>query len=115
MFRAFEVLLIALILGASVYTFHIKDQSEDRLAEIKRLQTEIRDHRDTIDLLEADWSLLNQPSRVQKLIQAFQEQLQLQTTEAQQIVSASELPRIRPEPDPNEDPIADAIMTGSVD
>lgn len=115
MFRAFEVLLITLIIGAFAYTFHIKGQSEDRLAEIKRLRAEIRDHRDTIDLLEADWSLLNQPSRVQKLIQAFQEQLQLQTTEAQQIVTASELPRIKPEPDPYVDAIADAIMTGSVD
>ncbi|MEW7006451.1 MULTISPECIES: cell division protein FtsL [unclassified Lentilitoribacter] len=113
MFRAFEVILMALILSASAYTFHIKGQSEDRLAEIKRLQSEIRDHKDTIDLLEADWSLLNQPSRVQKLIQAFQEQLQLQTTEAQQIVTASELPRFRPEPEV--DAIADAIMTGSVE
>ena len=115
MFRVFEILLIALILGASAYTFHIKDQSENRLAEIERLQAEVRDHKDTIDLLEADWSLLNQPSRVQKLMQAFQEQLQLQTTEAQQIVTASELPHMRPELDPIEGVIADVIITGSVD
>ena len=112
MFRVFEILLIATVLAATGYTFYIKNQSEDRLAEINRLETEIGSHKDTIDLLEADWSLLNQPARVQKLIQAYQERLQLKTTEAEQIVQAEELPRIRPEP---VDLIADQIMTGSVE
>lgn len=115
MFRAFEVLLIVAVLAATAYTFYIKHESEDRLAEIRKLEAEIKTHKDTIDLLEADWSLLNQPVRVQKLIEAFQEQLQLTTTEADQIVQYDELPRIKPEPEIETDEIADQIMTGAVE
>lgn len=115
MFRAFEVLLIIMVLGATAYTFRIKHQSEDRLAEIRSLEAEIKTHKDTIDLLEADWSLLNQPARVQKLIQAFEDRLKLQITEPNQIVQSDELPRIKPEPEVAWDEIADQIMTGAVE
>ena len=109
------MLLIVAVLAATAYTFYIKHESEERLAEIRRLEAEIKTHKDTIDLLEADWSLLNQPARVQKLIEAFHEQLQLTTTEAEQIVKHDELPRIKPEPEIEIDEIADQIMTGAVE
>lgn len=115
MFRAFEIALIVMVVCATAYTFYIKNQSEMRLAEIERLEAEIKDHRQTIDLLEADWSLLNQPRRVQKLIELFEEQLQLKTAEAEQIVSPEELPRVKPEPVPEMDIIAGTIKTGSVE
>ncbi len=109
------MLLIVAVLAATAYTFYIKHESEERLAEIRRLEAEIKTHKDTIDLLEAGWSLLNQPARVQKLIEAFHEQLQLTTTEAEQIVKHDELPRIKPEPEVETDEIADQIMTGAVE
>ena len=109
------MLLIVAVLAATAYTFYIKHESEERLAEIRRLEAEIKTHKDTIDLLEADWSLLNQPARVQKLIEAFHEQLQLTTTEAEQIVKHDELPRIKPEQEIETDEIADQIMTGAVE
>ena len=115
MFRAFEVLLIVAVLAATAYTFQIKHESEERLAEIRKLEAEIKTYKDTIDLLEADWSLLNQPSRVQKLIEAFQDQLQLTTTEADQIVRHDELPRIKPDPEVETDAIADQILTGALE
>ena len=115
MFRAFEVLLIVAVLAATAYTFQIMHESEERLAEIRKLEAEIKTYKDTIDLLEADWSLLNQPSRVQKLIEAFQDQLQLTTTEADQIVRHDELPRIKPEPEVETDAISDQILTGAVE
>ena len=115
MFRAFEVLLIVAVLAATAYTFQIKHESEERLAEIRKLEAEIKTYKETIDLLEADWSLLNQPSRVQKLIEAFQDQLQLTTTDADQIVRHDELPRIKPQPEVETDAIADQILTGAVE
>ena len=84
MFKSFEMLLIILVLAATGHTFYIKNQSESRLDEIQRLQAEIKDHKQTIDLLEADWSLLNQPARIQKLVEAYQQQLKLKTTSAEQ-------------------------------
>lgn len=115
MFRIIEIVLIVLVLVATVQTFRIKSMSENSSDEIRKLQAQIRDHEGAIDLLEADWSLLNQPNRVQNLVEAFRQQLQLDVTEAEQIVAPSELPRIKPEPDPAVDVIADLIATGSVE
>lgn len=115
MFRIFEIALILLVLSATVHTFYIKSMSEDRSDEIRKLEAQIRDHEGAIDLLKADWSLLNQPNRVQNLVEAYREQLQLDVTEPEQIVTSSELPRIKPEPDPSTDVIADLIATGSIE
>lgn len=115
MFKFFEMTLIALVLMATVRTFYIKAETEDLAADIRQLEAQIQDHEGAIDLLNADWSLLNQPNRVQNLVGAFQEQLQLDVTEPEQIVQSSELPRLKPEPDPDIDPIADAIQTGAIE
>lgn len=115
MFRIFEIALIVLVLAATVHTFYVKSMSEDRSDEIRQLEAQIRDHEGAIDLLEADWSLLNQPNRVQNLVESFQDQLQLHVTEPEQIVTATELPRIKPQIDPGIDVIADLIATGSVE
>ena len=43
-------------------------------------------------VLRADWSLLTQPSRLQKLTELYQDQLVLVPLEAHQIVGIDELP-----------------------
>ena len=43
--------------------------------------------------MKADWSLLTQPSRLQKLSQTYQAELALQPLEAHQIVGLDELPQ----------------------
>ncbi len=57
-----------------------------------RSKQQIRYEEDTTDLLKADWSLLTQPSRLQKLSEIYQAELALQPVEAHQIVGLDELP-----------------------
>ena len=45
-----------------------------------------------MDVLRADWSLLTQPARLDKLSKVYERELALKTTEAKQIVRLSELP-----------------------
>ena len=53
---------------------------------MRKIEREIRFEEDTIDLLKADWSLLTQPSRLQKLAEIYQAELALQPIEPHQIV-----------------------------
>jgi hypothetical protein len=86
------MVLIGVMVAAAAFTYNIKQKAENQVAEIHRLQAEIKVEEDTIDLLKADWSLLTQPSRLQKLTEIYQSELKLRPTEASQIGSLDDLP-----------------------
>lgn len=122
MFRTTDTVLIAVMVAAAAFTYRVKQQAENQLSEINKLQTQIRLEADTIDVLKADWSLLTQPARLQKLTEIYQSQLQLQPVTARQILTLDELP-VRPVTLPDAatkrlggmaDSGQDKISTGSV-
>ncbi|WP_457938108.1 cell division protein FtsL [Mesorhizobium sp. 10J20-29] len=92
MFRTSDIVLIAVMVSAAAVTYKIKQDAEDRLAIVHKIEREIRFEEDTLDLLKADWSLLTQPSRLQKLSEIYQSELALQPIEPHQIVGLEELP-----------------------
>ena len=59
--------MICVMIAAAAFTYKVKHDAEEQLAEMKKVQSEIRFERETIDVLKADWSLLSQPSRLQRL------------------------------------------------
>jgi len=91
-FRTSDIILIAVMVSAAAFTYKTKHEAENWLAEVRRLEQQIRYEDDTIDLLKADWSLLTQPSRLQRLTEIYQSELALQPVEAHQIVGLDELP-----------------------
>jgi hypothetical protein len=91
-FRTSDIVLFAVMVAAAAFTYKTKHEAEDRLAEVARIQSEIRVEEETIDILKADWSLLTQPSRLQKLSEIYQAELNLAPVEAGQIVGLEELP-----------------------
>lgn len=97
MLRTLDVILIVLMTTAAAVTYTIKHEAELKLEEVKKLEAEIRLEKDTIDLLKADWALLTQPARLQKLIGLYQDELQLVPTESSQIIQPQELPMLRSE------------------
>jgi hypothetical protein len=92
MIRTTDIALFTLMMAAAAGTYKVKAEANLKLAEIKRIETQIAREEDTIDLLEADWSMLTQPDRLQRLVEAFATQLPLQPIEARQVVSASDIP-----------------------
>ena len=92
MFRTSDIVLIAIMVSAAAFTYKIKQDAEDRLATVRKIEQQIRFEEDTTDLLKADWSLLTQPSRLQKLSEIYQAELALLPVEAHQIVGLDELP-----------------------
>jgi hypothetical protein len=94
-FRTSDIVLIAVMVSAAAFTYKTKHEAESRRNEVRRIETQIKLEEDTITLLKADWSLLTQPSRLQKLAEIYRTELALQPVEAHQIVGLEQLP-IRP-------------------
>ena len=92
MFRTSDIVLIAVMVSAAALTYKTKREAEEQLASVQKIEAQIRYEEDTIDLLKADWSLLTQPSRLQKLAEIYKSQLALEPVNARQIVGLDDLP-----------------------
>jgi hypothetical protein len=90
--RTFDIILITIMLAAATVTYKIKYDAEKRMADIRTLQRKIDFEKDTITLLKADWSLLTQPNRLQKLTEIYRTELDLAPIDPKQIVSLDEVP-----------------------
>ena len=80
------------MVSAAALTYKTKREAEEQLAAVQKIQAQIHYEEDTIDLLKADWSLLTQPSRLQKLAEIYKSQLGLEPVNARQIVGLDDLP-----------------------
>jgi len=80
------------MVAAAAFTYKTKHDAEDRKQILAKIEQQIRFEEDSLDLLKADWSLMTQPARLQRLTNAFQAQLGLQPLEARQIVGIEDLP-----------------------
>ncbi len=103
MLKTLDIILIAVMISGAAWTYKIKHEAQLIDTELAKVEKKISLEKETISLLQADWSLLDQPDRLQTLVDAFQDQLKLQPMSPEQIVTADELPRrsIDVLPDPN--------------
>ncbi len=92
MFRTLDVVLIAVMTAAATVTYSLKHQAENKQEEVRKLDAEIKLEEDTIDLLKADWALLTQPNRLNRLVTTFAGDLKLVPTESTQLAQPNELP-----------------------
>jgi hypothetical protein len=95
MLRTFDVVLIGIMTAAAAVTYTIKHRAEMKLEEVHRLETEIMLEKDTIDLLKADWALQAQPNRLERLVNAYSDELKLQPTDSTALVHMRELPMLK--------------------
>ncbi|MBI1619107.1 hypothetical protein IOD40_00305 [Aquamicrobium sp. cd-1] len=92
MFRITDIVLVIAMVGAAAFTYTTKHAAEAEYAKIRKLEAAIRLEEESIDLLKADWSLLTQPSRLQKLADRYYDDLHLVPIEPHQIAEFNELP-----------------------
>lgn len=125
MLRTLDIVLIVVMTAAATVTYTIKHRAENKLEEVRKLDVAIKLEEDTIDLLRADWALLTQPNRLERLVGAFGADLQLAPTPSTQLAQPKELPMLKADiPLPEGDKAAkdgvaaiintDNIATGSV-
>ena len=122
--RIIHLLVIGVLVFAAAYVYRIKMESTSRTERVLRLHVEIREQRDAIALLRAEWAKLDAPLRLQGLAERH---LALKPLNATQYGSLKNLPErpprlVRPgDPDPIGamieaiDSVADsATVTGTV-
>ena len=100
MLKTLNILLITVMLGAAAYTYQIKHTAELIETEVTKLDRKIALEKETISLLQADWTLLDQPSRLQRLADVYAGDLELQPIRPEQIIEADQLPAPRALPLP---------------
>ncbi len=84
---------LVVVAGAATTLFEIKHEVQSLEEQLLRAQHKIRQERETIEVLRAEWSYLNQPARIESLAKEY---LGLQPLGPDQIVSVDRLPP-RPE------------------
>ncbi len=95
MLKTFDIVLIGVMTAMASVTYTIKHRAELKLEEVRRLEADIKLEKDTIELLKADWALVSQPNRLERLVNNYSNELQLQPTLSTAIVQPSELPMLR--------------------
>jgi hypothetical protein len=65
--RIVHFLVIGMLIFAAAYVYRIKMESTSRVERVLRLNAEIREQRDAIAALRAEWAKLDAPLRLQGL------------------------------------------------
>ena len=117
--RLLHVFVIGFLILAASFVYKIKFDSTLQAEKVARLRGELRQERDAIAALRAQWARLDNPARLQMLAQRY---LPLRPIDPRQFDDFSRLPE-RPQPvvqPPSADPIgamvapADDLATGTV-
>ncbi len=101
--RILHLLVIGVLVFAAAYVYRIKMESTARTERVLRLHAEIREQRDAIAVLRAEWTKLDAPLRLQGLAERH---LALKPLNARQYDQLKNLPErppnfVRPgDPDP---------------
>lgn len=84
-------LLIAMIVAAAA-VYDRKYEAEVAADKVAELRRDIAEEKNRIRNLRAEWSMLNQPARLQELVERYNGYLQLETVAPDQLVTVDALP-----------------------
>lgn len=87
--RIIHLLVIGALVFAAAYVYRIKMESTERTERVLRLRAQIREQRDAIAVLHAEWARLDSPLRLQGLVERH---LALKPLNANQYDSLKNLP-----------------------
>jgi len=87
--RILHLLVIGVLVFAAAYVYRIKMESTVRTERVLRLHADIREQRDAIAALRAEWTRLDAPLRLQGLVERH---LPLKPVNATQYDSLKNLP-----------------------
>ena len=92
MMRMINFVLIGLMLIGAGVVYDFKYEAEKATARVAKINRQIEGERDAIATLKAEWSLLNQPKRLQELVEKHHSYLELDPLDPTQIGSIDDIP-----------------------
>jgi hypothetical protein len=106
--RIIHLFVVGMLIFAAAYVYRIKMESTSRVERVQRLNVEIREQRDAIAVLRAEWAKLDAPLRLQGLSERH---LALKPITAQQYDQLKNLPERPPTFTRDADPIGSMLNT----
>ncbi|WP_273719861.1 MULTISPECIES: hypothetical protein [unclassified Bartonella] len=91
-FRTFDMILVIIMICMAGLTYKVKYDVQRRMSEIRHLEHEIAAAKNTVSLLHAEWAVMIEPSRLQKLAKRYQKELGLEIIQPRQIVEFKDIP-----------------------
>jgi len=110
MMRWLQVVSVIAAAGAAIFVFHVKYRAEAVAQQTAELQRALDKENETLSLLEAEWSLLIQPARIQELVERHADLLKLQPLDPGQITRIENLPMRPSGPAPDDEAALSAIL-----
>lgn len=92
MIRLINIVSFVLTVSLAFVLYNVKYDAQIYVKQIKSLKTELRQELETIHILRAEWSHLNQPDRLSGLANRYTKLVPLS---ASQIVTVNNLPERR--------------------
>ena len=89
MIRALNIVLILAVIGASIGLYDIKYRAELAEKRVQTIEHKIASEQESIRVLRAEWSYLNQPERLQELARRY---TKLEPLQASQIGTFADIP-----------------------
>ena len=89
MMRVVNTAAIMVTLALAFALYHVKYETQAEQKKIHNLTADLAVEQDAIQVLRAEWSLLNQPERLEQLVRRH---TQLQPLAPAQIVTMADLP-----------------------
>lgn len=108
--RIIHLLVIGVLVLAAAYVYRIKMESTERTERVLRLQAQIREQRDAIAVLRAEWAKLDSPLRLQGLVERHLPLKPLNANQYDQLKNLPERPQSPVKPDAP-DPIGSMLDT----
>ena len=112
MLKFINGILVVVVLASASMLYRLEHTTRGLERQIAKAKASISDNEEAIKLLNAEWSSLTRPERIQKLVE---QNLKLVPLKAEQIVGANELAQRIPAvaavvpPQESADPIGDIL------
>jgi hypothetical protein len=90
--RTLSIVLALAAIGAAGVVFEEKRQASKEARDVAKLKRKIDAEREKISELKAEWSMLDQPARLQKIVELHPDVLTLDVMKTEQIGTIDDVP-----------------------
>ena len=97
--NALGIVTVVVMIVVAAVVYAMKKNAEEAGYAVARLASQIEEEHERIATLKAEWSLLDQPARLQALVEHFKDKLALAPIGADQIGRIGQIP-MAPKHDP---------------
>ncbi|MBT9291376.1 cell division protein FtsL [Prosthecodimorpha staleyi] len=92
MMRTVNIILIGGMMAGAGVVYFLKYEAEHATTRVAQLSRQIQQEREAIATLRAEWSLLNQPKRLQEMADRYHTYLELEPLDPNQVATLDDIP-----------------------